>query len=74
MIKNVEIELYGENLIVEVEIHSNDDADFDISTVKLIDGEGIIDVTSFSDNSKEIEEDILDCIAEKLKQEALNNV
>jgi hypothetical protein len=74
MIKNVEIEMYGHNWLIEIDWYSNDALDFDINAAFIPNDGNDIDMSDLVDDMPLLEEYISTIVATKLKQEALNNV
>lgn len=74
MIKNVEIEMYGHKWLIEIDHVGTDCYDFDLINEQLNHNGVTLDMTDLIDNYPDLELDISDLVAAKLKQEALNNV
>jgi extradiol dioxygenase family protein len=74
MIKNVEIEMYGHKWLIEIDQYSSDEFDFDINQTMLNHNGVTLDMSDLVDAYHQLESYMSYVIAEKLEQEALNNV
>lgn len=74
MIKNVEIEMYGHKWLIEIDQYSSDGFDFDINKTELNHNGVTLDMSDMCDSIVKLECMVQYSVAEKLKQEALNNV
>ena len=74
MIKNVEIEMYGHKWLIEIDQYSNDEFDFDINKTMLNHNGVTLDMSDLANSVHTVDMNIVARVAEKLKQEELNNV